>query len=287
MKKTLLGAAVTILGIAPALAADMAPRYTKAPAPAPMAVYNWTGCYVGGTLGGAWGRSNNDWTGITESATAFAAGAATVLPAAANARLEGSGFAAGGTIGCNYQTGRFVFGGEADIQWTDINTTRTATSLGSTNGGPATIIPGAITESLRSNWMSTIRGRAGFAQDRWLAYVTGGLAIADVRYFDQLCFGPPAAVPGCNTASSSETRTGWVVGAGLEWAVSGNWSVKAEYLYADLGNTTNRSLYTATAGGGNPFPNATINHNHNFVEQTARVGLNYRFNWAPAVVARY
>ena len=79
---------------------------------------------------------------ITEGGTAFAAGAATVLPAAANARLEGSGFAGGGTVGCNYQTGSFVFGGEADIQWTALSTSRTATSLGNTNGGTCNDRPG-------------------------------------------------------------------------------------------------------------------------------------------------
>jgi outer membrane immunogenic protein len=272
---------ISVAGLGAASAADMAVKAR----PAPVVVFSWTGCYVGGSVGAAQGRSNFNWSNITEGPTGLAVGAATVLPAAANARLSDTGVAAGGQVGCNYQTGALVFGGEADIQWTDIKTSRTATSLGNTNGGPATIVPGAIAESVSSDWLATFRGRAGYAWDRVLVYGTGGLAVANIRYFDEVCF-PTAGLPGCNTASSSSTRTGWVVGGGIEWAFAANWSVKAEYLYADLGNTTNRSIYT-TLAGATPFPLATINHNHNFIEETARVGVNYRFNLAPAVVAKY
>jgi outer membrane immunogenic protein len=265
-----------------ALAADMAVKAR----PVPVAVYSWTGCYVGGTVGTAWGRSDFDWSNITESGTAFAAGAATALPAAANARLHSTGFAGGGEVGCNYQTGAFVFGGEADIQWTDIGVSRTTTSVGDTTGGPG-IVPGAITESMSSHWLATFRGRAGFAQDSWLVYATGGLAVANVSYFDQVCFGALALVPSCNTAASSGTRTGWVVGGGIEWAVFQNWSIKAEYLHADLGHTTNTSILVPTAGGVNPFPNATINHNHNLTEDVVRIGANYKFGWGGPVVAKY
>jgi outer membrane immunogenic protein len=269
----------TLMGMGVASAADLAARpYTKAPPPV-AAVFSWTGCYGGGSVGAAFGRSDFSWTDIQEVPTGFTAGAATVLPAAANARLSDTGVAAGVQVGCNYQTGALVFGGEADIQWTDIKTSRTATSLGNTNGGPATIVPGAISESLSSDWLSTFRGRVGYAWDRVLVYGTGGLAVANVRTFDQVCF-PTAGIPGCNTASNSSTRTGWVAGGGIEWAFAPSWSIKGEYLYADLGNTGSQSILT-TAAGATPFPLATINHNHNFIEQTARVGVNYRFNWGP------
>lgn len=278
--------AIFLLTSGLAVAADMpvkAPVY-KEPPPQ---VASWTGCYAGGNVGGGWARSNNTWTGITEApAGGFAVGAATVLPAAANAGLTSGGFVGGAQAGCNIQKGSFVFGVEGDIQYTDLGTTRTAVSLGSTNGGPATIVPGNITETFASHWLSTIRGRAGFATGPALLYITGGVAVADLRLTDQVCF-PGAFFPSCNTAAVSPTRVGWTLGAGAEWMLKGNWSIKAEYLYVDLGSVTSTSTAIITATGL-PVPNATITHNHDLTENIVRVGLNYKFNWAgPVVVAKY
>jgi len=239
-------------------------------------VMTWTGCYIGGNAGGGWARNTATWTGITEGPTAFAAGAATVVPAAANGDYNGSGFVGGGQIGCNYQTGMFVLGAEVDAQYTGIRGSRNAVSLGNTNGGPATIVPGTITESFESKWLATFRGRAGIASGQWLFYVTGGAAIADVTFNDQLCFGVTAAVPGCNTSSAQNNRLGWTAGGGIEWMFAANWTAKVEYLYVDLGTTSSTSLLVATAGGS-PFPNAFITHNNRFAESIARVGLNYKF----------
>lgn len=275
--KRILGATVGLLAVSalPAMAADLpvkAPMMVPAAAP----VYNWTGCYIGGNVGGGWARDSVTWTGITESGTAFAAGAATVLPGAANATYNASGFIGGGQVGCNYQTGQFVLGIEGDAQYTGLRGSRTAVSLGNTNGGPLTIVPGAISESFDAKWLSTVRGRAGFAAGPMLFYATGGLAFASVTFNDQLCFGATAAVPGCNTSSVTNTRFGWTVGGGIEWMFAANWTAKVEYLYADLGTASATSLFLATAGG-NPFPNATITHNHRLTENIGRVGLNYKF----------
>lgn len=277
MKKSVLGlAGIAALITSSAFAANLP---VKAPPPPPPPVSNWTGCYVGATAGGNWGDSAFSWTNITEAPTAFAAGAATVLPAAADARLRSSNFTGGGEIGCNYQTGIFVVGVEGDIEYTGLSANRTAVSLGDTNGGPPTIVPGNIAESFSSNWLSTLRGRLGIANGAWLFYGTGGLAIADVSYSDQVCF-PAAALPTCNTASSSGTRTGWAAGAGIEYKLTSNWSIKAEYLYADLGNTSYNSIAT-TATGATPNPGATITHNHTLEDNIARVGLNWHFGGGP------
>jgi outer membrane immunogenic protein len=271
-------------GIQGSSAADLP---LKAPPPA-VAVYNWTGCYIGGNAGGAWARSRDSWTGITETpAGAFAAGAATVIPAAANANLKPDGVEVGGQIGCNIQKGAHVFGVEGDIQYTDLDTTRTAVSLGNTNGGPPTIVPGNIAETFTSHWLSTIRGRVGYATGPALLYVTGGVAIADLRLTDQLCF-PAAGVPTCNNASISDTRVGWTVGGGVEWMLKNNWSIKGEYLYVDLGSATSTSTSIVTATGlPIALPNNTITHNHDLTENIVRVGLNYKLNWAGPVVAKY
>jgi outer membrane immunogenic protein len=182
-----------------------------------------------------------------------------------------TGVTGGGEIGCNFQSGSFVYGIEGDWEYTGLSASRLATSVGT-----ALIVPGAISESWKSSWLATVRGRAGFAVDRVLFYGTGGLALANVKYFDQNCFGVLAGVPGCNTATSSNTKAGWVAGAGIEWAVGGNWSIKGEFLYVDLGKATNTSLFAPNVGV-NPFPNAFITHNHHLTENILRAGLNYRF----------
>jgi outer membrane immunogenic protein len=285
MKRLVAAIGATIFVTAPALAADI-PVKAAPIAPVMAPVLSWNGCYVGANAGGVSSRVEDRWTGIVEGPTAFAVGAATVLPAAANADFNRGGFTAGGQIGCNYQTGAFVFGGEADLNYTDIFGSRFAVSLGNTNGGPATIVPGNIAESFSSKWLSTIRGRAGIASGAWLFYGTGGVAIASVRFDDQLCF-PTAAIPACATASLSDTRVGWTVGGGVEYMFTPNWTVKAEYLYVDLGRFSSTSVGTPIAAGPNPFPNAFINHEHRLREHLARVGVNYKFDWGAPLVARY
>ncbi len=270
-----IGLGLIALSAVQASAADIAMK-ARPPARAMVVASNWTGCYIGGNAGGGWARDSVTWTGVTEGATAFAAGAATVIPGAANATSNGSGFVGGGQIGCNYQTGALVFGLEADAQYTGLKGSRTAVSLGNTNGGPATIVPGNVSESFDAKWLSTFRGRAGFASGPVLFYATGGLAVANVSFADQICF-PTAAVPICNTASSNNSRLGWTAGGGIEWMFAANWTVKGEYLYADLGTTSSTSIATVIGGTAQPLPNATITHNHRLTESIGRLGLNYKF----------
>lgn len=125
---------------------------------------------------------------------------------------------AGGTIGCNYQTGAFVLGIEADDSWTN------------NQGSSFAIAPFNRTALIQTeeNWIATFRGRLRYAfAPRWLAYVTGGAAATDAR----LTITDPNGLGGSGVeASDSNTRWGWTVGAGTEWAVAGRWSFKAEYL---------------------------------------------------------
>jgi outer membrane immunogenic protein len=111
------------------------------------------------------------------------------------------------------------------------------------------------------------QGRPGFTTGPVLFYATGGLALAnDLGFFPFL--------PSTNAASASETRAGWTVGGGAEWMIAPKWSVKAEYLYVDLGNTT----YTSINNVLNVAPNiATIIHDHRLTENIGRVGFNYKF----------
>jgi outer membrane immunogenic protein len=227
MKKLLAGclAAGAILAAQCAVAADLsvAPLYKAPPAPPQFTqAYNWTGLYFGVNGGGGWGRSW--WSG---NATG----------------VNVSGGLLGGTAGYNWQTGNVVLGAEGDVDWARLQ--------GNT---VSTLCPNGCSTS--ETWLSTVRGRLGYSFDRVLPYVTGGLAVGDIR----------AAVPGL--AGGSTTNAGWTVGAGLEVALPGNWSAKAEYLHVDLGH-----LNCGTGCGTLPTDNVSVRDN------VFRAGLNYRFGW--------
>ena len=115
----------------------------------------------------------------------------------------------------------------------------------------------------RNRWFGTARGRIGYAFDRWLPYLTGGAAFANLK---------AGITPGFGTVSSTEI--GWTAGVGFEYGFLGNWSAKIEYLYADLG----------TFPCGTPCGVAVPN-DVSFKENVIRAGLNYRF--AGPIYSRY
>ncbi len=217
-----------------AQAADLPPA---PPTPAPTApvayapqTYNWSGVYVGGNIGG--GYSNSWWSDpITGGHDNF----------------NSWGFLGGGQIGANAQFNRLVVGLEGDFDWTDI-----------TNKGTD-----SIGEALNANvqWTSTVTGRVGAAFDRLLVYGKGGLALAQ----DQSSLTDLAG----NSATDSLLRTGWTVGAGLEYALDDNWSAKIEYDYLGFGK---QSMTFTT-------PTETVNTNAGLNVQEIKAGLNYRFNF--------
>jgi outer membrane immunogenic protein len=156
-------------------------------------------------------------------------------------RFNTSGGLVGGTIGYNYQINQAVLGVEGDIDWADINGTV------STAACPV----GCKTSD---SWLSTVRARLGYAGDRFMPYVTGGGAFGDIK----------ASAAGVGSGNS--TNAGWTVGGGIEFAIVGHWTAKAEYLYVDLGN------FNCTACGG-----AAGTQNVSFTANVFRGGLNYRF----------
>jgi outer membrane immunogenic protein len=222
MKRIALAAALALVagGTFGVQAADLPrPAYNKAPVYAPP-VYSWTGFYVGINGGGAWGRSN--WDGIP-------------------ATFDTSGGLVGGTVGYNWQFGQFVLGAEADAAWANLKGTGCAGLC-----------------STETNFLATARGRFGVAIDRFMPYITGGLAMGNIK----------AAFPVFPTVD--ETRLGWTVGAGAEYAVAPNWSVKAEYLYVDLGNTRCGVGTACNFGAG-------ANNQVGVTDHIVRGGVNFRF----------
>jgi len=205
-----------------AVAADLSLEslYKAPPAPAAQ-VYNWTGFYLGANGGGGWGHSF--W-----SANGTGIGLA--------------GGQAGGTVGYNKQLGNIVFSVEGDIDWSGFDGSRTSA------GCP-------VNCSTSDSWLSTERGRIGYAFGGIMPYVTGGLAVGDVR----------AAALGIG--SGDAVNAGWTLGAGLEVALPGNWSAKAEYLRVDLGH------FNCTGCSAVPPDNVSLSEN------VFRAGVNYHFGW--------
>jgi outer membrane immunogenic protein len=267
MKKLFLGSvALVALGlVAPAaFAAERAvPAY--APPPPPVPVYTWTGCYVGASAGTSYGTSTHS-TVANSVLTSNVAGP-TPLPAAVAAgsniadSFNLSGFIGGGQIGCNYQFGQWVIGVEAD-------------GSGTNKEGQAQEVPLAPFIAGRSNWVSqtqerwlvTARGKLGWAiWDKTMVYATGGGAWAKIDTSEFLL----GTV--LNTGhQESNTRTGWTVGGGIEYALGYGWSVKGEYLYVDFDHYT--TFNSPPFGVGNIAPRDVKLNDHIF-----RGGLNYKF----------
>lgn len=274
MKRILIAsAAFALLTATSALAADL-PVYTKAP---PVAVvYDWTGLYIGTNVGYSWGRGTTDGT-VATTPTGVVSPVTTTVPL--TGRADVNGFIGGGQLGYNWQAGRFLYGLEGDIQFSNERARGdVCTPVACTAGG--TLL---FTRDYKLDWFGTARGRLGYLPaERLLLYVTGGLAYGG--FSGSSLFG----VVGTNAldlGSWSSTNVGWTVGAGAEAALGSNWSVKFEYLYMDLGNVggSTATLTNVLA----PRSTATLLFNTKFTDSIARVGLNYKFGGPAAVVARY
>jgi opacity protein-like surface antigen len=137
-----------------------------------------------------------------------------------------------------------------------------------------------VTNSVKSSWLATIRPRFGYAWNRTLVYVTGGAAFSDLRYTQSIVTTLAAAT---GALAVSSTRVGWTVGAGFEYAVTNNWSIKAEYLYTQFGALSGTSALVANDGSG--FSNIYNASSGEQRDHVVRAGLNYHFNGP--VVARY
>ncbi len=226
-----------------------------------VAPFSWTGFYVGVNAGYAWGDSDTA-TGVpvdnfTGNAAASAQYAATASPSFDLKRFNG-----GVQAGYNVQSGSLVWGLEADINSMRLNKSAVTTTT------PAGFAPLTSTTTVDTDWMATMRARLGFAMDRTLIYVTGGLALTDFSYAQTNVY------TGCCTeaASASKTKTGWVIGAGFEHALDRKWSFKAEYLYADFNSLSTSANFSPVIPGIAPHT-----HSADLTVQTVRVGVNYKF----------
>ena len=224
----------------PAQATDLAPRVAPQRAilsPEPIA-YNWTGFYVGVNAGWNWLNTTQTDTGPGVFGQVFPIGSVTTF--------SKNGFLGGGTIGYNYQMGRFLLGLEADFDWSAAKISQSGT-LGALS----------FNTTVKNNYVFTAGPRIGYVFDRLLVYAKGGIAWTQDDY-DQ-------------TASDGSEVTGrfdlwgWMVGGGVEYAIWDRLTAKAEYNYITFGDRN----VIATDG-------SILNVGMHISE--AKVGINYRFD---------
>jgi len=283
-----------LTNIVTASAADMAVK--AAPIPMAPAPFSWTGFYIGANVGGAWTPNN----GGSDFAPLFppfivlppAVAIPTVIPGQL-ASLAGdgrrSGVIGGGQIGYNWQVNQFVLGVEADAVGSGLKGSTASASR--TIGAPIFAVPVTQTVTVdfgHVEWMASFRGRAGFAVNQALFYVTGGGAVAEFGGArTTLINGPGISIPAAGTYvatnGGSTTRWGWTVGGGIEWAFNQNWSVAGEYRYTDFGNRGTTFDIPSGLAAAPIFFTGTGSSRLTVEQATFR--LNYRFGGP--VVARY
>jgi outer membrane immunogenic protein len=262
--RCVLAAAALTSAAGVAAAADL-PLRSPPPAPYyPAPVYSWTGFYAGANIGGAFDNQSGalvpqGFAGLVGNTTSDST----------------NGFMVGGQIGYNWQNGAYVYGFETDIDYTNLggggSTTSAATPFGS-----STL---SVQREDGNGFLGTARGRLGYAGfDRTLLYVTGGLAYGDFgsRYKSASFLsagGLTTATYGINNDDSDDVRVGYAIGAGLEYAITPNISVKGEYLFVDLGRSNYSLTPTSVTGAGTSFRSYTDGS-----AQTVKIGLNYKFN---------
>jgi outer membrane immunogenic protein len=230
-----------------AMAADLpvkAPVY-RAPVVAP---FNWTGLYGGIHVGYGWSNS----TAIE----------ADYPPLSPPLDQNSSGVIGGGQIGYNWQIARnWVVGIEGDFSGTGIHKTTIEPWI--TNGVPVFF----LMAERNINWLATLRGRFGYAFDRWLIYATGGGAWGNVTYgAGPFITGGPGA---WLKVTSSNTSSGWTIGAGVEYGFTDNWTARLEYLYYNFGGASVTNVAPTV-------PTATQIWDRNKIN-VARLGVNYKF----------
>jgi outer membrane immunogenic protein len=250
------GAALVVLVVGNAAqAADLGrPVYPVYKAPVVVPAFSWTGCYIGADAGGAWDRQN---TSVNTS----------VNQAPASGDITRSSVIGGPYVGCNYQFApQWVIGVEGDVSWVKLSGATSAPNLFA-DGTPVGV--GGISWGSSTDWIASARARLGYAvAPNALIYGTGGAAWTRTNYS-----GLDVLDDGVAATSFTDTRTGWVAGAGVDWAPwNNNWIFRIEYLHYQFGGVSSTA----------PFVNPNLGNvaTFNFGDlkiDSVRAGLSYKF----------
>ncbi len=275
MTKWKMGAAAAAITVASAFAAQAADLPTRKAPPAPIYVpppFTWTGFYIGANAGGVWGtgtRQTDFWgNGLNYFSNYYPN----------NLGSNPGGWMLGGQAGFNYQAGAAVFGIETDLDWTSLGRNFSwyggQFNYGSANNPTYDSL--YLNAKANLDWIGTTRLRVGFVatpDNRLMIYGTGGIAYAggsaSYHLYDANNFvywnGNPSA-----------SRVGWALGAGVEYAITNNWTIKGEYIYYNLGST-NSVAYPTQLTSSIYFPGTYASTKYTYDGSIFRVGVNYKF----------
>jgi outer membrane immunogenic protein len=252
MRTFLLGGIALVALASSAIGADLRAPIRKAPPPV-VPAFNWTGCYVGGHIGGLWARSE-DWVVRTPGG---------LFAGQSLGAHDVDGWLGGVQAGCDYQSASgFVVGIQGDYAWTN------------SEGSHDSALEVGVAYHSKIKSLASVTGRVGYAWDRFLGYVRGGAAWERDDYW--------ATTIVLGTAyTARETRSGWTIGVGGEYAFTNFLSGFVEYNYYDFGNRV-ISFTPQVVGLGPAFVDIKE------TKSVLRAGLNFRFGgYATPVAARY
>ena len=247
-----VAAPIALLGAAPAMAQNQTP---------------WTGWYVGGNIGGVWGDSSATFqVAPGGSGTPITPPDITAINGASlSGSKSSSGFTGGIEGGYNWVGQGWLIGIETDWGFMDISNGASRTVQSPLLINPPIVY--TLSQSVKSDWVWSLRPRIGIVSDEWLFYATVGLAVTDVKSSIHLTNN--AAIPHVVTAENSGTQSGWIAGLGAGYAFSPQWSVKGEWLYTDFGTVS----MSATSADG--F--VSVKNDASVKGNLFRIGVDYRF----------
>jgi opacity protein-like surface antigen len=226
---------------------------------------DWSGFYVGADLGVGL-ASLDAVTTVANEGTYFSGDDNTLLTNAGSGELSQWRPVGGARAGYLHQMGGAVLGLEASAGTLFFDKSRSAQWEYNTAPG----VFGTIEQSVRADWVATLQARAGWGEDRWLAYVTTGMAVTrleiDYRYSDD------SGSSARSRSSEREVRFGWTLGLGGEYALDENWSIRGQYLYANFGTLKTYSPVQNSGGF-----TGDLAHEASLETHTALIGVSYRF----------
>ena len=230
----------------------------------------WKGVYIGGYAGAGIGHANADLTTEFSPTGYFATTSPPAIAALSPQHPESTNFTGGFQAGFNLQHGHLVAGLEADIGSLDRSNTVTASGT-----YPCCAPTGfTVTQTVSTGWLATVRPRVGYAHGNALFFVTGGLAITDLKY--QGHFTDTFATAN-EFASLAENKAGWVFGGGLQYKVSKHWSLRGEFLHANFGQLRSRNTDLTAFSPPIAFPTNPFLHRADASADMVRFGFNWHF----------
>jgi outer membrane immunogenic protein len=265
------GAFTSVL-TASAFGADL-PTHKTPPAPIPVALpYNWTGCYIGGNVGGLWADKNfgsiQNYANNSENGPSLGDGQ----------NVQGTGVLIGGQVGCNCQVGQWVFGAQVDEDWTNASGSGTQSygylaqsgvQSAATVNASQSLYSYNLTNHFQVNSLGSASARVGWAFDRFLPYIKGGVGWETVNYNESLNYGASFGW----SQSWGETLVGWTVGGGFEYAFTDHLTAFAEGDYYDFGSKDLNACFLSSSC----ISYANYSRNVNETDWVGKVGLNWKF----------